>query len=162
MKTLPLAMLFSALLLLPLAPAGAASLETQRVIGNYRVLYNAFPSDTLSPAAANRYGIERSAHRILLNVEVQKRAEAGAKGPDIIDGYRPVAARMSATVVNMNRQLRNVGMKEVKDGAAYYYFGDFPVSPGQEQLRFNVTIRPHGEKQPFHVRFNRQFNISDY
>lgn len=135
-----------ALCLLALA-AGPARAESFKDFGEYRVHYNAFTSDMLTPEVARNYGIQRSGYRAVLNIAVQREGS---------EGYVPVTAEISATATNLNAQMRRLDLREVREDQAVYYITDFEVA-NEEVLDFDVRVRPRGEEREFGLRFRQQF-----
>jgi hypothetical protein len=65
--------------------------------------------------------------------------------------------------VNLTGQLKNVTMREIREGreddgsiVAIYYIGDTTVA-NREVLVFNLSIKPEDEDRAAEVRFKRQF-----
>jgi hypothetical protein len=139
-----LALLTSALLLV----STAASAENSTVVGGYVIHHNAFTTDTLSPQIANAYGIRRSKERAMLNVSVI-RGKPGMVG-------QPVEAKIKVTARNLIGQERQIAMREIREGDAIYYIGDFPVV-NREKLDFFLEVTPSGEHQPLKARLSEQF-----
>lgn len=132
MKTL--ATFILPLLLWAATPALA---ERSQTFGDLTVHYNVITTDTLTPEIARAYNITRSKYRGLLTVSVLR--------PNKLGVGEPVAAKMDAYAVNLSEQLRNIDMREVREGRAIYYLGTFSVAP-QETLRFTVNIHAEGVK----------------
>ncbi len=132
MKTL--ATFILPLLLWAATPALA---ERSQTFGDLTVHYNVITTDTLTPEIARAYNITRSKYRGLLTVSVLR--------PNKLGVGEPVAAKMDAYAVNLSEQLRNIDMREVREGRAIYYLGTFSVAP-QETLRFTVNIHAEGTK----------------
>ena len=97
---------------------------------------------------AKHYGITRSKSRGLLNIVVQKTV--------LNNPVEPVAAKVSAQAVNLNGQLKELDVREVREGTAIYYLSDFRVSD-QETLDFTVDVRPAGDTSSHQVKFRQQF-----
>src|SRR5690606_12271439 len=92
--------------LLALAPIHAATAQdamgSPNMVesGGYVVHFNALPTTQIPPEAARSYRITRSPNRALLNIAVQKKAEAGAN--------QAVAAEVQASATNLTGQRRNL------------------------------------------------------
>lgn len=112
------------------ASFGALAENATHVPG-YTIHHNALTTDSLAPQVAKVYGIQRSKNRGMLNVSVLK-DEKGTIGV-------PVKAKVQAMATNLNGQSREIDMREVMDGDAIYYIGDFRVS-NQETLNFSLTV----------------------
>lgn len=129
-------------------PAGATSAD----IGNHVVHFSAQSTDQLPPAVAREYNIVRSKNRAMLNVSVISKADNS-----------PVSANVTVNTVNLTGQLKNITMREIREGredqdevVAIYYIGDTTVA-NREVLVFDISVRPDGEETVSEVRFKRQF-----
>ncbi|MEO6147995.1 MAG: DUF4426 domain-containing protein [Sulfuriferula sp.] len=116
--------------------------------GDVEIHYNAMPTDELQPAVAKNYHIERSHNRGLLTIAVLRKNKLGVS--------EPVPAELTATVVNLNSQLAEIDMREVKEGGAVYYLGEFRITP-PDTLKFNVTAKPAGATRKYKAEFSRPF-----
>ncbi|MCG6886357.1 MAG: DUF4426 domain-containing protein [Proteobacteria bacterium] len=135
--------LFASLVTLP-AQAG------QYIFGNYIVHYNALNTDTLAPEVARQYQIKRSKNRGMFNISVQKRVP-GQLG-------QAVTAKIAGQAINLNAQTKQMQPREIKEGPAIYYIGEFPVSD-RETMDFTFDITPQGEQQPFTLHFRQTFYV---
>lgn len=129
-------------------PAGATSAD----IGNHVVHFSAQSTDQLPPAIAREYNIVRSKNRAMLNVSVLQKSD-----------NVPVTAEVTVNTVNLTGQLKNVTMREIREGredggglVAIYYIGDTTVA-NREVLVFDIRVKPEGEDRAADVRFKRQF-----
>ena len=121
--------------------------EQAETFSGYAVHYNAFATDMLDPTVARSYHIQRSKNRALLNISVLKQV-LGTSGT-------PVAAEVHTSATNLNEQLREIPMRQVKDGKAIYYLGEFRIS-NEETLKFTIDVTPAGG--PKHTfSFTQQF-----
>ena len=127
-----------------------AAAENSTRADGYTIHHNALPTATLTPEIAKSYNIVRSRYRGLLNVSVIK-DQPGTTGT-------PVSARIEASAVNLAGQLRNLNLREIREGDAIYYLGEFPVSDG-EVLRFSLLVTPAGESRPIQAKLSQQFFI---
>ena len=129
-------------------PASVAAQQSQD-FGDYVVHYNALNTNLIPPQVAQGYGITRSPNRALLNVTVMKK---------VMDTPgTPVQASVTATGTNLTGQLREIEIREIRDGeGAIYYLGEFPVNH-LETYRFEVEVTVAGEKEPLMVVFRQQF-----
>lgn len=141
--------LFIATLLLCLLPAAPVMAEQLQRFGSYELHYNAMPTADLAPEVAKAYNIDRSKNRVLVTISVLKSSRLGVAG-------QPVSAAMEVNAVNLSQQLHQVTMREIKEGAAVYYIGDFRITP-PDTLKFTVVAKPAGEKQGNTVEFSQQF-----
>ncbi|MCA1978813.1 MAG: DUF4426 domain-containing protein [Thiobacillus sp.] len=119
---------------------GVASLSAQAEIaqkfGPLEIHYNAIPTDDLLPEVARAYRIERSKTRGLVTMSVLKRNAVGA--------LTPVPAKISIYATNLNQQLANIDMREIREGTAIYYLGDFRFAP-PDTLKFTAAVEVAGE-----------------
>jgi hypothetical protein len=135
------------LLLTLLAPLSVLA-ENSKDFGDYVIHYNALATDMLPPAVARDYHITRSQNRGMLNITILKKV-LGSPG-------QPVHARVDATARNLAGQDRNISMREIREGNAIYYIGEFGVA-NEETLNFKVKARPQGERDYFEVEFSQDF-----
>ena len=63
---------------------------------------------------------------------------------------------VAAQASNLTGQLKNLTLREIREGDAIYYIGTVPVAHG-ETLIFNVDVTPINETSRFSIRFSRQF-----
>jgi len=126
--------------------------ESTRDFGDYVVHFNAIGTDQLTQEVARQYGIVRSKNRAMLNVSILKKAE-GTMGI-------PVTGSVSASAINLTGQLRNITLREIKEGTAVYYIGETSITDG-ETLIFTVDVTPINEASRFTVRFKKQFFVDD-
>ncbi|PLY16529.1 MAG: DUF4426 domain-containing protein [Sedimenticola sp.] len=116
----------------------------------YTIHHNALPVTTLSPEIATTYGLVRSKFRGLLNISVIKDV-ANTTG-------QPVAASVEAYATNLIGQRKDIALKEIREGEAIYYIGDFPITD-QESLEFYLEVKPEGHSTPLKARLTQQFFI---
>jgi len=127
--------------------AAVAHAEISQKFGPLEIHYNALTTDELQPEVARAYKIERSKTRGLVTISVLKQNEVGVP--------TPVPAKLSVYVTNLNQQLANIEMREIKEGTAIYYLGEFRVTP-PDTLKFTATIEVAGEPKREMV-FNQKF-----
>jgi hypothetical protein len=130
-----------------LAPAALA--EQSRKFGDMEVHYNAISTNDLTPEVARNYGIERSKNRGLLTVSVLRKNKLGVA--------EPIPASIKAWSVNVYQQAKNIDMREVKEGAAIYYLGEFRVA-APDTLKFKIGATPTGGTQELQVEYTRAFD----
>ncbi|MCK6370719.1 MAG: DUF4426 domain-containing protein [Gammaproteobacteria bacterium] len=130
------------------APPAEAAGVASKDFGDYVVHFNAISTDQLTPEVAKSYDIVRSKNRALLNVSIVKKVE-GTTG-------QPVPGSVAALVANDTGQVKNSTLREIREGDAIYYIGDFAVS-NAETLIFTVDVTPINETSRFSVRFTRTF-----
>lgn len=128
--------------------AMSAAAENSTKVDGYTIHHNAITTDMLTPEISRAYRIPRSRNRGMLNVSVIKDAE-GTTGT-------PVAAQVRAYSTNFLGQQRPIVMREIREGDAIYYIGDFLVQHG-ELLNFTIEVRPEGESQIFATRMAQEF-----
>jgi len=137
---------FAGLIALVLALPAAA--ENSTLVGGYTIHHNALSTDTLTPEIAQAYHIKRSPNRGMISVSVlENRAEGQPKA---------VPAEIEAVAANLTGQTRNIEVRQVREGNAIYYIGDFPVT-NEETLNFTLTVKPEGVKQAYTAHFSQQF-----
>ena len=141
----------------PNAQGGAAdevmpATESFRAFGEYELHFNALTTDQLNERMALEHGIVRSRNRVLLNVSVLRSQEIGIP--------TPVSAEVQASARNLTAQLRNLPVREVRDGDAIYYIAETPIS-NAETLIFSVEAIPESETEPLVVSFQKQFFVDE-
>jgi hypothetical protein len=124
--------------------------ETFKDFGDYTVHFNALVTNQLAPEIAREYGIVRSDSRIMLNVSILRKQEAGMG--------MPVSGAVSASAINLNGQLRGMAMREIREGDAIYYIGELAITDA-ETLIFTIDVTPLNEASRFTVRFKKQFFV---
>jgi hypothetical protein len=145
MKTLT-SMLMSCVALLSFS----AHAEIQK-FGDVDINYNVVTTDTLSPQVARAYGITRSKNRLLLTVAATRDDDRGIP--------RSINAEVTAYTVNMIEQHRQIKMRNINEGGAIYYIGDFSIA-SPDFLRFTLNIAEPGVAQPYKIEFQR--NLERY
>jgi hypothetical protein len=143
-KTLFAAILTSLTLLFTLP----ASAENSQDFGEYVVHFNALTTDNLPPTVTREYGITRSKNRALLNVAVLKKV-LGTTG-------QPVSAGINASATNLTGQRRDIELREIREGSAIYYIGEFGVNH-EDNLEFIIVAQPEGHDRPLRVQFQQRF-----
>jgi hypothetical protein len=131
-----------------LSTFGAAFAEQSSSYGEYTVHYNAFTTDTLQPEVAKAYQIERSSKRGMVNVSVLKKL-MGTTG-------QPVRASVKVTATNLHGQSQAIPVRELNDGGAIYYIGEFPVS-NEDTLKFRIEATPEGQSEGLSAQFDQEF-----
>lgn len=142
MKTLS-KMLFTALLAVSMS-----ALAGVEKFGNLEVNYNVITTDTLTPAIAKVYGIERSPRRGMLTVAVTDRETSGV--------LRHVPVDIAASSVNLMDQVITVKMRSIREGSAIYYIGDFGIAP-PDTLRFTLKVSGTEVGKAHKVEFQKNF-----
>jgi len=59
--------------------------------------------------------------------------------------------------VNLNGQLKDLVIRELREGDAIYYIGDVPIADN-ETLTFTVDAVPANETKQLSVKFQRDFS----
>lgn len=139
----------SKLILVLVLAASQAYADHSKDIGDAVVHYNAVRTDFFDPQIAKLYGIKRSRNRGLLTITVLKKHMGLAS--------LPVKASITASAVNLSNQVKAFTMREVTDGGAIYYVGEFPVTDN-ETLDFKINVEPAGGK-PERVEFRQTFFV---
>ncbi len=131
--------MFSRLLLLPLFFLAAASANADsQTFGDYTVHYIAVNSTFINADIAAQYDIVRSKRSAFLNVSVLRNNADGST--------TPVTATLAGGKTNLMQQTGTIDFKEVREGAAIYYIGQFDFS-NAELLRFAIEVQP-GQQGP--------------
>lgn len=129
------------------AVAAVAHAEISQKFGALEIHYNALTTDELLPDVARAYKIDRSKTRGLVTMSMLR--------PNKVGVLTPVPAKITLYVTNLSQQLANVTMREIKEGAAVYYLGEFRVAP-PDTLKFTATVEVAGE--PRHeMTFDQKF-----
>ena len=139
---------FSWLVVLALLLPLSASAENSKDFGDFVIHYNAMATDMVPPEVARKYRITRSQNRGMINITVLKKI-LGSAG-------QPVHARVEVNALNLAGQGRTISMREIREGNAIYYIGEFGVA-NEETLNFNVRARPQGTQETVEVRLQSGF-----
>lgn len=140
-------LLFPLLLLMVGMPLQA---EQYKDFDDYRVHYNAFNSDMLSPEVAKGYGLSRSSYEAVVNITVQKKGKLGV--------YEPFKAKVTGKSGDITGKVSKLKIKEINEGPVVYYLAELPITNGQK-LKFDIQIVPQGEKKVFPLSFSQQFFV---
>jgi hypothetical protein len=138
------ALLTAVMLLSPLT----LTAENSKEFGQYVIHYNALATDVLPPEVARQYHIARSRNRGMINITVLKKI-LGSPG-------QPVHAQVTVTARNLVGQSRTINTREIRDGNAIYYIGEFGVA-NEETLKFDVSARPQGSQEYVEAQFSQDF-----
>ena len=128
--------------------SGTAGAENSQDFGDYVVHFNALNTSYLPPAITREYGLKRSKNRGMINVAVLRKV-MGTTG-------KPVPAEITASATNLTGQKRTIKLREVREGNAIYYIGDFPIAH-EETLRFTLHVKPGDNSEAHEVKFSHQF-----
>lgn len=135
-------------MMLMLLSAQAAVAERSQREGDVIVHYNALPTTVLGADVATRYGIVRSKHRGFVNIAVLRTSTTGTNSA--------ISAVIKATVISLIGQRQPIELREVRDQDAIYYIGEFTIR-GEELLRFDLDVKPHGSNRSIPIRFEQSF-----
>jgi hypothetical protein len=122
--------------------------ESSQDFGDYVIHFNALATDMLTPEVAREYHITRSQNNGMVNITVLKKV-LGSPG-------QPVHARVEVTATNLTGQTRKINMREVREGNAIYYIGQFGVT-NEETVKFDARVRPQGNPGDLKVEFSQDF-----
>jgi len=122
--------------------------ENSTRVPGYTIHHNALTTDILDPKIAASYGIKRSKSRAMINVSVIKEIP-GTTG-------KSVPAKVQVSARNLIGQTRQIPVREVREGDAVYYIGDFPVAH-RERLNFLIEVIPEGERRPYVAHMTHEF-----
>ncbi len=95
-----------------------------------------FNSLFLQPDIAARYDITRAGNRAVINLSVLDK-----------DG-QPMAANIRAWTTNLLGQRNDLRLREVREGDAIYYIGQFRHTD-EDRLRFHVEVEADGRQRSF-------------
>jgi hypothetical protein len=126
--------------------------ESIKDFGDYVVYFNALTTNQLDPAIAAEYDIIRSNKRVLLNIVMEHRPAIGV--PTVVAGEVTASAR------NLTGQLRNLLVREIREGESIYYIAESAVA-NSEALIFSIEATPEGQSEPLLVSFQKQFFVDD-
>lgn len=124
--------------------------ESSRDFGEYVVHFNALTTDQLTQDIAQQYDIVRSDSRAMLNVSILQKRDA--------DTNAPVPGSVTTQAINLTGQLKDLPMREIREGDAIYYIGETAVSDG-ETLVFTIDVTPINDPSRYTVRFKKQFFV---
>ena len=116
--------------------------------GDYVLHYNSMSTDQLTPSIAQEYNIKRGKNRAMLTVSIIKKTEdpTGVSVPGTV----------TATAYNLTGQVKNLNIRQISDGDAFYYVGDVSVAKS-ETLVFDIEAIPVNGTHPLALRFTRQY-----
>ncbi|MEJ2393703.1 MAG: DUF4426 domain-containing protein [Candidatus Thiodiazotropha sp.] len=126
--------------------------ENSTAIPGYTIHHNAISSASLDPAIARQYSIQRSKYRGMLNVSVIKE-KPGTTGES-------VRAVVLAKATNIRGQMITIPMRQVTEGDAVYYIGEFRIAD-QETLNFELQVQPQGTSRFYNAKLTQQFFIDN-
>ncbi|MRI31578.1 DUF4426 domain-containing protein [Endozoicomonas sp. OPT23] len=118
--------------------------------GDYEVSFSAFPSTFLTPEVAKAAKLKRGPKTGLVNIAVRnvKKSEAGKAVKATFEGSKSI---------NIIGQQAGLKFKEINEGEnAIYYLADFRYSH-EEEIRFEISVKPEGSKRTHNFKFRQQF-----
>jgi uncharacterized protein DUF4426 len=117
--------------------------------GSYTIHINALTTDQLPAEVARGYKISRSKNRAMMNISVLEKQT---------DGEKPISASINVIAKNLNSQLKNVTLREIKESNpdAVYYIGELPVS-NEETIVFDLDVTPTGATETILLSYRQQF-----
>jgi len=127
---------------------GSVMAENATKADGYTIHHNVITTDILTPDISRAYRIPRSRNRGMINISVIK-DEEGTTGT-------AVTADVRAYSTNYLGQQRPIALREIREGKAVYYIGDFLVHHG-EKLGFTMQVRPAGESQTYSAKMEQEF-----
>lgn len=125
--------------------------ESTTRVGEYTIHHNAIKTDFLTPEVAGQYGIPRSKYRGMVNICLKREVTGQALGETL-------PARVEIQASDLMQKPKNIELREVREGDAIYYIGDFPVID-RELVNFRVRIYPEGSDTPLNARFSHEFYV---
>lgn len=134
--------------LLALVLPAVALAEQAQKFDDVEIHYNALSTHDLAPEIAKSYGITRSKGRGLLTVSVLKKNPVGVS--------YPVPAEIQVSATTIYSQTVSVNMREIKEGGAIYYLGEFRMAP-PETLKFAISAKPEGAAQAYRFDYPQSF-----
>jgi hypothetical protein len=130
------------------APALEPPHTSSRNFGDYILHFNSISTDSMHADVAREYNVSRSANRVLLTVAITKKTDA--------EQAVSVPATVTANAHNLVGQPKNIEIRQVEDGDAYYYISEVSIAD-RETLFFTIDATPAGEDDGFSLRFSRSF-----
>ena len=120
--------------------------ETISRVGDVTLRANLVRTESLNTEMARTYGIDRDARTVLLMVSVRK----GPESQEIA-----LAAKISATVTDLQGKRLDIAMREVRTGEFIDYIGTTAIT-APDTLRFDLTIR-RDDGAVWSMQFTREF-----
>ncbi|MFK5969640.1 MAG: DUF4426 domain-containing protein [Candidatus Marithrix sp.] len=116
----------------------------------YIIHYNAFSTNFLTAEVAHTYKIKRSKKRAMLNISIRK------IGKDKVAQTEAATAVIKAKVTNFIGQQKTIEIRQIDEGNAIYYIGDFTIA-NQEIIKFDLQVTP--VDKTYTIKFEQQFFI---
>jgi len=118
--------------------------------GDYSIYYQAVNSTFINADIARQYGIVRSDRRAFLNISVLKNQADGSS--------TAVTAQVNGGKRNLLGQTGNIEFREIREGQAIYYIGEFDYS-NAEIVRFRLDVTPEGSDKSHEIAWEtRMYN----
>lgn len=127
-----------------------AMAENSTKIPGFTIHHNVITTDFLAPNIATAYRIIRSPNRAMLNVSVIRDVENTTGQASM--------AQISARAVNLMGQSIIIPLREIREGEAIYYIGDFIIPSGNQKLIFMLDVQPDGADKPYTAKLEHDFN----
>jgi hypothetical protein len=132
----------------------AASVDSSRghvvEMDDYTLQANVIPSTFLSDEIAQRYSLERSDDRGMVNLVV-------TRGGVLAQGAPSVHAEVSVDLSNLIGQTQVVEMNEIVANKEISYIGFFDAAPDQEVFRFAIRAAPEASDTVLTMEFEDQY-----
>ena len=128
------------------AQAAAARQPATLGTGGVRISASLAPTAALSPAIAQRYGVDRERRSQLLLVGLRE-------GPE--DAETPVQARVTARARDLRGVWQDVAMRELRSEGFIDYVGTVRVDP-PDTLSLEISVQRSGAETPELLRFSRE------
>lgn len=117
------------------------------VFDRFTLRANVSPTEFLSEAMAQQYGIEAGPERALLHLVILER-QSGREA-------EPVLAEVSARYEDLIGHSAGIEMRAVEADGQVSYIGTLDTS-GQHVFRFVIDAQPAGADQPLQINFEAQ------
>lgn len=127
-------------------PSEATQPPAELRIGELVARASTVPTQRLSPAIAQRYGVERDPRTVLLVVSLRD-----GTGAD----ERSVPGGVAATATDLLGRRQSIAMRQVREEGFLDHVGTVRVAM-PDTLRFEVEVRVEGAA-PASLRFHRDF-----
>jgi hypothetical protein len=127
-------------------------IQTSQKFGAYTLHYSVFNSQLIMPEIASVYKIVRSKDLALVNISLTK-TENGLTSLGL-----PAVVKVKA--VNLMQQAKTIDMMEIKEPEATYYLGAIRHT-NEEDVRFEISVLPLGEKSPLKLNVNRRLYLGE-
>lgn len=128
---------------------GLGQANSSQDFGQYVVHFNALPTDLLPARVAREFHITRHSNRGMINITVLRKL-LGSPG-------QPVHAFVDVTGTSPTGQSWQIPVREVREGKAIYYIGEFSIQHG-ESVDFDVRVRPQGTPDTLQLEFSQTFH----